>query len=338
MNKKNNTYIIAEIGNTHEGSLALAKEFAKTASEIGVDCVKFQTHIFSEESIDNAPNPPYFKGESRKEYFKRTSFSKDQWLQLKKYCESNLKVDFLSSPFSIKAAELLKDIGLNKIKVPSGELTNILYLDKISKFAKVVFLSTGMSNYEEIDLALEILQQNIKKKIYLLQCTSVYPCPPQKSGLNVLNAFMARYPNVTVGFSDHTNGISIPFAAVTLGAKVIEKHFTLSKKMYGADAKNATEPKEFKQLVDGIRNIDKALKVNLNKNNLNKHIIGMKNIFQKSIVSKKELKKNSQIQINAIDFKKPGIGIEPKNYKKIINKKLKKNVKKDHIFKWSDFY
>ncbi len=331
------TYIIAEIGNTHEGSLSLAKSFATAAADTGVNCVKFQTHIFSEESIDNAPNPPYFKGESRKEYFNRTSFTKNQWLELKNFCEKDLKIDFLSSPFSLKAIDLLKDIGLKRIKIPSGELTNIPYLEKISKFAKIIYLSTGMSNLKEIDLALNILNSKNKKKIFLLQCTSEYPCPPEKSGLNVMKLFKQKYPFVDVGFSDHTKGVSIPYAAVTLGAKVIEKHFTLSNLMYGSDAKNAAEPNEFKNLVDGIRSIEKALNNKINKNKLNSKIKNMKSVFQKSIVSKKNLKKNHLIKLSDLEFKKPGTGIEPKFYKSILNLKLKKNIKKDHIFKWNDF-
>jgi len=332
------TYIIAEIGNSHEGSLGLAKEIAKAASLVGVDCVKFQTHIFEEESIINAPNPPYFKGESRKDYFERTAFSKTQWLELKKYIEKELKINFLSSPFSLKAINLLKDVKLNKIKIPSGELTNVPYLEKISKFAKVVFLSTGMSNFEEIDQAIRILKKNIPKKIVLMQCTSQYPCPPEKSGLNIMQIFQKKYPKLELGFSDHTNGISIPLAAVVLGAKVIEKHFTLSRKMYGSDAKNSTEPEEFKQLVDEIRNLDRALKSKLNKNIFDKNLKNMRKVFQKSIVAKKQLNKSHIINYDDIEFKKPGVGIESKYYKKLINKKLKKVVRKDHLFNWNDFF
>tara|TARA_B100001939_G_C16927393_1_gene612352 strand:- start:415 stop:1404 length:990 start_codon:yes stop_codon:yes gene_type:complete len=325
-------YIIAEIGNTHEGSLGLAKKFAESASNSGADAIKFQTHIFNAESTKRAPNPPYFSDETREEYFNRTSFTKDEWTDLRLFIEDNLKKDFISSPFSLEAIDLLESVGIKKYKIPSGEITNIPLLEKVAKTGKEVIISSGMSTLNELDNAVSIFN---KEKLILLQCTSEYPCPPEKAGLNLINFFYERY-KIPIGFSDHTDSISIPIGAVTLGAKVIEKHFTLSKEMYGSDAKNSFEPKEFKFLVDEIRKLEKTLKFKLNKNNLDKKIEAMRYTFQKSIVASKDLKKGQKIEIQDLAYKKPGDGLAPEFYKELIGKILKKDIMKDDIIKFEE--
>jgi N,N'-diacetyllegionaminate synthase len=332
----NKTYIIAEIGNTHEGSLALAKNFIKAAAECGVNAVKMQTHIFESESLENASNPPYFNSETRKEYFERTSFTPNQWKELKTYSEKYLKIDFFSSPFSLEAVEMLEKIGLKTYKIASGEVSNIPLLEKIGKTKKRVILSSGMSSWRELDKAVETLKINGCKDLIVLQCTSEYPCKPKNAGLNVLDEIKNRYKKIKIGYSDHTMGFAVPLAAVTKGATVIEKHFTLSRKMYGSDAINATEPKEFKELVKEIRNLDIALKYKIHKDIKAKTLKNMKIIFEKSIVSSRPLKKNYIIKLKDLSFKKPGDGIPAKNFKKIIGKKLNKNIKKDYKFKLKD--
>lgn len=323
------TYIIAEIGNSHEGSLGLAKKFAESAANSGADAIKFQTHIFSAESTHRAPNPSYFSDETREEYFNRTSFTKDQWIELNLFIEDYLKKDFISSPFSLEAVDLLELIGIKKYKIPSGEITNIPLLEKVAKTGKEVIISSGMSTIEELDYAVSFFK---KEKLTLLQCTSEYPCPPEKVGLNLIEVFQKRY-QIPIGFSDHTDSISIPIAATSKGAKIIEKHFTLSKQMYGSDAKNSFEPKEFKFLVDEIRKLDEALTFNLDKNHLDKNIVDMRYTFQKSIVASKDLKKGKKLEIEDLAFKKPGDGIAPKFYKEIIGKKIKIDLKKDDLIK-----
>ena len=229
-------YIIAEVGNTHEGSLGLAKQFIKTAKEVGADAVKFQTHMFEFESTTKAKNPYYFKSESRKAYFERTGFSKREWNQIKNFAENEIGIDFISSPFSIEAVDLLEDLNVSSYKIPSGEVSNIPLLEKISKLNKPVYLSTGMSSWDEIDDAVSIFMQANCDNITILQCTSDYPCEPQRSGLNIISQLKNRYKNFNVGFSDHTNGVYAILGAITLGASVVEKHLTLSKRMYGSDA------------------------------------------------------------------------------------------------------
>ena len=330
------TYIIAEIGNTHEGSLGLAKCFIKMASECGVDAVKMQTHIFDAESLLDAPNPPYFKDETRQEYFERTSFTLEQWKELKRYSEEDLGVDFFSSPFSLEAVDLLEVVGMDTYKIASGEVNNIPLLEKVGQTGKRVLLSSGMSSWKELDDAVETLQSNGCNDLIVLQCTSEYPCPPEQAGLNVLDEMKARYENVTIGYSDHTMGVAVPLAAVIKGATVIEKHFTLSQKMYGSDAMNSTEPEEFKRLVDEIRQIEIALTNNIDKDEKVKSLGKMKMTFEKSIVSARALNRFDTIELKDLLFKKPGDGIPAKDYKKLLGQKINKNIEKNHKFEWED--
>jgi len=322
----NNTYIIAEIGNTHEGSVGLAKKFIRTAAECGVDAVKFQTHIFEAESLPNAPNPPYFKDETRKQYFERTAFNLEQYITLKEFAENECGVDFFSSPFSIEAVNLLLNAGIKTFKIPSGEVSNIPMLEYLADKADWVILSSGMSSWEELDLAVSVLKS--KCKLTVLQCTSEYPCLPESTGLNVMLEIKERY-GVEVGFSDHTLGVGVPVAAVVLGAKLIEKHFTLSKLMYGSDAKNSTEPLEFRQLVQDIRSVELALSHKIDKDEKVKSLKEMKMIFEKSIVSSKDLKKGDIITLADLAFKKPGNGIPAANYNMVVGKELNCDIRKE---------
>lgn len=327
------TYIIAEIGNTHEGSMGLAKCFIQEAKNCGVNAVKFQTHIFSVESLSSAPNPPYFTDENRKEYFERTSFTLEQYRELRRFSEDVCGIDFISSAFSIEAAILLINAGVKIIKVPSGEVTNTPLLEYLAKSDCRVILSSGMSTWRELDKAYSILSS--VKDLVILQCTSEYPCPPEKAGLNVITELKIRY-KCNVGFSDHTLGVSVPIAAVVLGAKIIEKHFTLSKLMYGSDAINSMEPKEFKILVSEIRNVEKALDNSIDKDLIDDNLKLMKTVFEKSIVVANFIQKGQVVRFNDLAFKKPGNGIPASDYNLIIGKKANCDLNKDHLLSFAD--
>jgi len=333
--KKRKTFIVAEIANMHEGSLGLAKQMIKTAKEVGADAVKLQTHIFEAESLKNAPNHPTFKEESRESYFKRTAFNLEQYQKLKRFT-NKLKIEFISSPFSVEAIELLERVGLKIFKVPSGEVSNTPYLERLAKTKKKIFLSSGMSSWQELDEAVKTLRENGADDITIFQCTSKYPCPPEEAGLNAMLEMGRRY-NLSFGFSDHTLGIGVAVAAVTLGAQVIEKHFTLSKAMYGPDPKYAMEPAEFKLLVQSIREAEKALNTSVNKDKIARQLKETKIIFEKSIVSNKDLRPGEKIKREHLAFEKPGDGISPRYYRKILGKTLKRVIKKNQKFKWSDF-
>ena len=188
---KNSIYIIAEIGNSHEGSVGLAKKFIETVKECGANAVKLQTHLFEFESIKDAPKPYYFVDESRETYFNRTSFDLIQWKELRDYSKS-LGLDFISSPFSIQAFDLLEKVEIDAYKIASGEITNLPLIEKISLSGKKIFISSGMSNTKEIEMAVSILEKN-KSNFILMQCTSMYPCPAEKSGLNILSEWITKY-------------------------------------------------------------------------------------------------------------------------------------------------
>ena len=237
--------LIAEVGSVHDGSFGNASKLIELAAEVGADAVKFQTHISEAETTKFAASPSYFNSESRFDYFSRTGFTKKQWLELKKIADS-FKIIFMSSPFSIEAVDLLEDIGMEIYKIPSGEITNLPMLEKIVSTGKPVFISSGMSNWKELDRAVSIF--NGKSHYTVLQCSSIYPCPPEKVGLNIISEISKRY-GCPVGFSDHTLGFSAAIAAASKGAVVIEKHLTFSRKMYGSDAKHSMEPAEFKSIV-----------------------------------------------------------------------------------------
>lgn len=328
------TYIIAEIGNTHEGSVGLAKQFIRSAAECGVDAVKFQTHIFEAESLPNAPNPPYFKDETRKQYFERTAFNLEQYIILKEFAEKECGVDFFSSPFSIEAVDLLLSAGIKTFKIPSGEVSNIPLLEYLADKADWVILSSGMSSWDELDMAVAVLKG--KCKLTVLQCTSEYPCLPQNAGLNVMLEIKDRY-QVPVGFSDHTLGVGVPVAAVVLGATLVEKHFTLSKLMYGSDAKNSTEPHEFKQLVQDIRAVELAISHKINKDEKVNSLKEMKTIFEKSIVSARDLKSGEVITFSDLAYKKPGNGIPASCFKDVIGKRINVDISKNEKLSWLDF-
>jgi N,N'-diacetyllegionaminate synthase len=326
-------YIVAEIGNSHEGSLGLAKCFIRAAAECGANAVKFQTHIFEAESLPDAPNPPYFKEESREQYFQRTSFTLDQWRILKTFAEEECGVDFFSSPFSEQAVELLEKVGVATYKVPSGEVSNIPLLIKIARTRKRVLLSSGMSTWSEMDCAVDALKNNGCSELVLLQCTSEYPCQPEHAGLNVLQEMKERY-GLPVGFSDHTLGSGVSLAAVCLGACVVEKHFTLSKRMYGPDSQFSATPEEFQFLVESIRNVEKGLTVRVDKDAEAATLAFMKVTFEKSIVAARDIPAGRVIGEEDLAYKKPGNGIRAGEFRDVLGRKANTGIRKNTRLGW----
>ena len=324
--------IIAEIGSVHDGSFGNAKCLIASSINAGADVVKFQLHIFDEESLPSAPNPKYFNSESRKDYFERIAFTEDQWIALKKYTE-DLGAEFLVSPFSIAAVDFLEKIDLSRYKVPSGEINNLPLLEKLANLGKPVILSSGMSSWAELDIAVEVLINNCE--LTVMQCTSLYPCPAKYVGLNVLKEMLSRY-SCSIGFSDHTIGQSASIAAATLGAKLIEKHVTFSTLMYGSDAPNSMDFKKFENFCQSIKDVWCMLDNNVDKDDISFHQ-ETKKIFEKSVVASKPIKSNTTIVSEMLAYKKPGDGILAKDYQKVIGKKLNKSVDINHKFNWKDF-
>ena len=325
--------VIAEVGSVHDGSFGNALKLIETAAECGADVVKFQTHISAAETLREAPMPPYFKGEPRYEYFERTAFTFAQWQQIKAQCDA-LGVEFLSSPFSIQALELLEELGAESYKVASGEVTNLPLLEAMAKTGKRIYLSSGMSSWDELDAAVAAIQP-FNPDLWVMQCTSAYPTPYERVGLNVMLEMQARY-HLPVGFSDHTATNYSAFAAASLGASVIEKHLTFSKRMYGSDAKNASEPHEFAEMVQGIRAIETLLANPVDKNNLEPYQV-MKETFEKSLVSLVPIPKGTKITREMIGEKKPGTGIPAARLDEFLGRKTRHEIAAETLFTEDDF-
>ncbi len=331
--EKKSTFIIAEVGSVHDGSFGNAKKLIEAAAGCGVDAVKFQTHIPEAETLPDAPMPPYFKGEPRFEYFQRTGFSLEQWQKLKSHCDLN-DVIFLSSPFSEEAVDLLELVGMLQFKIPSGEVTNLPMLEKIARLGTPVILSSGMSAWDELDSAVEVIKKH-NEKLTVLQCTSEYPCPYEQVGLNVMLEMAERY-QVPIGLSDHTLTNYAVFAAVTLGASVIEKHFTFSRRMYGSDAPHSLEPREMTDLVNGVRAIEAMLTNPVEKDHVDPYT-GMKRIFEKSLVAKVDIPAGTLLTRELIGIKKPGTGISAARLGEFLGKKVSKDICAGAIFAEDDF-
>jgi len=308
--------VIAEIGMTHDGSMGLARKLTESAIDSGADVIKYQWHIAIEETVQNAPSPTYFKGESRYDYFTRTEFSTTQFKELVELCKKNNVVPCVSV-FSNESVKRAIEAGFEVIKIPSGEVTNIPMLRIVAKTGLPVILSSGMSNWDELSKAVDIFK-NSGTDLCVLQCSSMYPTPSEKVGLNIIQQISKKY-GTCVGLSDHTLSAATAVAAVTLGARVIEKHFTISKKLYGPDARFSLEPNEFRQLVNDVKFVAKAVSSNIDKDDLSAYE-DMKYIFQKSIVASKKIKKGERISMDNITFKKPGNGIPASEVDLILGK------------------
>jgi N,N'-diacetyllegionaminate synthase len=326
-------FVIAEVGSTHDGSFGNAMRAVDSLSDSGANAVKFQTHVSAAETLTDAPMPPYFKGEPRYEYFERTAFTLDQWNELAAHCEEN-GMEFLSSPFSIAAVETLEKTTMKRYKIPSGEVSNLPMLDVIGRTGKPVLLSSGMSSWAEIDAAVETLRKH-HDNVTVLQCTSAYPCEPADVGLNIMLEMKERY-GLSVGLSDHTKSIFAPIVATTLGAQVVEKHFTLSNWMYGSDAWNSLEPAAFAQMVEGIRTAETILNNPVDKNEVAKFQV-MKDTFEKSLVAAVSIQVGAEITRDMIAEKKPGTGISASQLEKVIGRKATKDIAPESMLEPQDF-
>lgn len=326
------TFIIAEVGSVHDGSLGNALRLIDAAAECRVDAVKFQTHIPEAETLPDAPQPSFFKEEPRFEYFRRTGFRLEEWQKIERRCDER-GVVFLSSPFSNQAVDLLESLKMSHYKIPSGEVTNLAMLEKIARLNKPVLLSSGMSSWSELDLAIETIRKH-HDKLTVLQCTSEYPCPYERVGLNVMLEMRERY-GLPVGLSDHTLTSYASFAAVTLGASVIERHFTFSRKMYGSDARHSLEPDELADLVRGIRAIETMLTAHVDKKET-ASFQEMKRVFEKSIVAVTTIPAGTVITSEMIGVKKPGTGIPAHRLQEIVGRKAARDVPADRLLSEAD--
>lgn len=327
-------YTIAEVGQAHDGSLGILHSYIDALSETGVDAIKFQTHIAEAESSVFEPFRIKFSyvDNSRFDYWKRMSFSLDQWIDIKKHCD-DVNLDFISSPFSQAAIDLLEKINVDKYKVGSGEVNNLLMLEKLSKTGKEIIISSGMSSNSEIEYAVNFLKSK-SVNFSILQCSSKYPTKAKDWGLNVISQFKKKF-NVSIGFSDHSGEIYSSLAAVSLGAEILEFHAVFDKKMFGPDSSSSLTINQIKDLIKGSRMIKDSLNNPVDKDMVNYENI--KNIFEKSLSVNKDLPVGHTILFNDLEAKKPkGYGINANNFHKVINRKVNRELKKWDFLNFSD--
>tara|TARA_B100001059_G_C17836401_1_gene588471 strand:+ start:1341 stop:2357 length:1017 start_codon:yes stop_codon:yes gene_type:complete len=332
--KFNRVFIIAEAGVNHNGSIDIAKKLIDAAVASGADAVKFQTFKAENLATIYAKKAEYQKNltskkESQFEMLKKLQLNKEMHIELINYCvKKNIK--FLSSPFDHDSIDLLRDLGLEIFKIPSGEITNLPYLRHIGKLNKKIILSTGMSNMDEVKIALDVLINSGTKKnnITVLHANTEYPTPMEDVNLKAM-VTIGQELDINFGYSDHTLGIEVDIAAVAMGAKCIEKHFTLNCNMEGPDHKASLEPEKLKEMVKAIRNIEKALGSNIKKPS-NSELPNIQ-IARKSIVAKTKIKKGDILKENNITIKRPGGGISPMNWDNVIGTTATKNYEKDEL-------
>lgn len=313
--------IIAEIGQAHDGSLGTAHAYIDALQNTGVHAVKFQMHIAAAESSEWEPFRVKFSYEdaTRFDYWKRMEFTPEQWLGLKEHCEA-AGMEFICSPFSNKAVDLLEQLNVRRYKIGSGEVTNHLLLEKISCTQKPVMLSSGMSNWNELDAAVQLFKSK-QIDLSLMQCTTAYPTEPAQWGLNNISMMKQRY-QLPVGFSDHSGDIYACLAAAAMGAELFEFHVVFDKAMFGPDTKASIEIKQVGILTAGIDAILKAIHHRVDKDDI-EVLQTQKTIFQKSLAVNKDLPAGTVIKFEDLEAKKPaGMGINAMDYRALIGRKI----------------
>jgi N,N'-diacetyllegionaminate synthase len=330
----NKTFIIAEAGVNHNGKIELAYKLIDVAKEAGADAVKFQTFTADNSVTKSAKKAGYQNKttdikESQYEMIKKLELNEQQHKKLISYCKKK-NIQFLSSPFDFASIELLNKLGLNTYKIPSGEIINLPYLRKVGEYNKKVIMSTGMADLGEIEDALNILINagTKKEKITVLHCNTEYPTPLEDVNLTAMNTIRDAF-KINVGYSDHTLGIEIPIAAVAMGAKIIEKHFTIDRDMPGPDHKASLEPDELKAMVHAIRNIEKAIGNGIKKPSPSE--LKTKPIARKSIVAAKNIKKGEVFTEENITAKRPGNGISPMRWDEVSGRIAERDFSADEL-------
>lgn len=329
-------YIIAEIAQAHDGSLGLAHAYIEAAAAAGADAVKFQTHFAVEESTrDEAWRVNFsYQDKNRFEYWQRMEFNEEQWQGLKRHAD-DLNIDFISTPFSSKAIRLLNRLDVPFWKVSSGDINNLPLLKELASTGKPIVLSSGMSPISEVDFAVNLLTE-YAVPFAVLQCTTAYPCPSEKIGLNNISLFSNRY-SCPVGLSDHSGNIFSCLAAVALEAAILEVHVVFDKKMFGPDVSSSLTFSQLEVLVEGSNEIHKMLMNPIDKDALAiEEMVELRSLFQKSIVLAHDLEAGTTLTLDHLRFKKPGIGLTPEKVDSVIGKRLKTSLPADHFLSIGD--
>ena len=324
--------VIAEAGVNHNGSFELAKKMVDAAKEAGVDYVKFQTFNPPKLVSKYAEKAKYQKettgsDETQLQMLQKLTLTEDNFLSLRDYCKE-VGIGFISTPFDLDSIAFLETFDMDFWKVPSGEVTNLPYLEAIARTKRKVVMSTGMCNMNEIQDAMEVLKKNGTTEITLLHCNTQYPTPYEHVNLSAMSTIKDTL-HKEVGYSDHTQGIEVPIAAVAMGATVIEKHFTLDKNMEGPDHKASLDPTELKQMVSAIRNIEKAIGNGLKEPSSSE--LTNKAVARKSIVASREIKQGEILSEYNLTTKRPGTGISPMKWYEVIGKAAARDFSEDEI-------
>lgn len=326
--------IIAEAGVNHNGSMDMALRMVDEAVQFGADCIKFQTFETDNIETKHSLKPSYFNGRDsgldKLAYLKSVEFNKEEFKKIKDYCDSK-NIMFLSTVSDTSGLELLLSIGVLAIKVGSSDTVNLPLLKEIGKTGLPLILSTGISTLKDVDIAVKSLSDFGCRQMAILQCTSEYPCSAEELNLNVIKTMRKRY-DCPIGFSDHSKGNYVAVAAIALGAKIIERHFTLDRSLPGVDHAASSTPQEMKELVKLIRTTEKALGngEKIIQPHEREHLITMR----KSVVAASDFPKGTVITYDKIKVKRPGTGISPLEIDRVITKRLKIEVKEDDIIKW----
>ncbi|MBO6246252.1 MAG: N-acetylneuraminate synthase [Anaerovibrio sp.] len=324
--------IIAEAGVNHNGDISIAKKMVDVAKKAGVDYIKFQTFVPEKLVSRYAEKAEYQKkttdaAESQLDMLRKLSLSENEFVSLRGYCEE-VGIGFISTPFDLESIDFLEKLNMDFWKIPSGEITNLPYLEKMAKTGRKVILSTGMSDIQEIKDAVKVLEDNGTTEIVLLHCNTQYPTPYEDVNLSAMRTIVEA-TGKEVGYSDHTQGIEVPIAAVAMGATVIEKHFTLDKTMDGPDHKASLEPEDLIKMVSVIRHIEKAIGNGIKEPTASEK--GNKAIARKSIVAACKITKGEILSEKNITTKRPGNGISPMKWYEIIGTVAPRDFDEDEL-------
>jgi N-acetylneuraminate synthase len=323
-------FVIAEIGNNHDGSVRQAEALIRAAADAGADAVKFQTHIAEAEMLPSTPTPPHFD-EPRFSFTTRMELDLETHRRLKAYAEERSLV-FFSSPFSLEAVELLERVGVPAYKIASGEVTNPPLLEAVAATGRPTFISSGMSGLGELDAAIAIFKA-AGTPFVIMQCTSAYPCPVDRVDLRAMKTLAERY-DCSVGLSDHTVGINVAVAAAALGAVAIEKHFTLSRLLYGPDHHASLEPDDLKRLVDAIGEVSLAL--GSAEKPRDPSLDPVRATFEKSIVTRVPVEAGTALELGMLTTKRPGNGIAAVRLSAVLGRRTARSVEANHLLEEAD--
>ncbi|MFT4848952.1 MAG: N-acetylneuraminate synthase [Roseivirga sp.] len=328
-------YTLAEVAQAHDGSLGILHSYIDSVADSGINAIKFQTHIAEAESSIHEPFRVKFSYEdkTRFDYWKRMEFTDSQWIEIGKHCIDR-GLEFVSSPFSLRAVEILEKAGVDKYKVGSGEVSNPLLLEAICQTGKPIIISSGLSNLQELNKAVSLIQ-SFGNDLIILQCTTAYPTTPDQWALNQIKVLKETFADYTIGFSDHSGDIYASLSAANWGAEVFEFHVTFDQKMFGPDAKASLNFKQVEMLMRGLGQIQLALNNPVLERASSPQVQVLKEIFEKSLAVNLDLEIGQVIKKEFLETKKPAsMGIPAQLFENVIGKKLKVPLKKWDFLKW----